>query len=492
MTVAQQDTGFSGVAIRGTAWRYLAYFSSKLMVFLSTVILARLLSKDDFGVVGFAITALVFIEVLSGGVGPALVYYAEDKNRSNSAFWLGLIIGIFLFGLTWILAPFIATFFRDERALLVVRALGLTFPFNALGDTHQALLQKKLAFNRIYVPDFLMAMTKGLISIILAFYGFGAWSLIWGQVGGALISSLSSWFVYPWLPAISFELQHVRSTLSYGVRYIGANMISMALLNLDYLLVGRYLGAEALGVYTMAYRLPDLLIVQFASILSTVLFPIYTRMREIPGSLARGFTFTTRYVSLITVPLGLGLTLIARPLILVILTDKWVDVVPILQVLSIYALVRSLAYNAGSAYKAEGRPQIIMYLELIRLVVFFPAVWWAVLYAKSIVMVGWVHMLVGMCACILDLYAAARLLKLPMKDLGVALRPAFVAGLLMSIFVLSGLYVTASMDDLWKLIIVVPVGATTYFAALWIFQRDVLMDSVDVLRGALKLNRGVK
>lgn len=480
-----QNKSFAHVAIHGTFWRYVTFFSSKLMVFVSTVVLARLLSKDDFGVVGFAITALVFIDVFSGGIGPAIIYYSEDKHRSDTAFWLGLAVGIILFGFTWVIAPYVASFFHDSRALLVVRIVGITFPLNALGDTHAAILQKQLAFNRIFIPDFMLAMSKGLVSIVLAFYGFGAWSLIWGQIAGSLISSISFWIVNLWRPSFNFDPQFAKAIFNYGIKYISANMVSIIALNLDYLLVGRYLGAEALGVYTLAFRLPDLLILQFAGVLSTVLFPIYARMREVPGNLARGFALTTRYVSLITVPLGLGLALVVRPLIIVVFTEKWVDVIPVVQVLAIYAVLKSLAYNAGSAYKAEGRPHVITVLEFIRLAFLFPALWWAVTGIKTITAVGWGHMLVALVSCIVDLVTATRLLKLPLRDLGIALWPAVSAGLVMVVSVLSVLHFSVGYSDLFQLILGILAGAGTYILFLWVIQREVVLDASNLVRGAL-------
>lgn len=487
--IESQNKGFAHAAIRGTVWRYVTFFSSKLMVFISTVVLARLLSKDDFGVVGFAITALVFIDVLGGGIGPAIIYYSEDKRRSDTAFWLGLAVGFFLFCFTWIMAPYIAAFFHDSRALLVVRAVGLTFPLNALGDAHAAILQKQLAFDRIFIPDFMLAMSKGIVSIVLAFHGFGAWSLIWGQVAGSLISSISFWIVNIWRPSFNFDLQYAKDILNYGIKYISANIVSIISLNLDYLLVGRYLGTEALGVYTLAFRLPDLLILQFAGVLSTVLFPIYTRMRDIPGNLARGFALTTRYVSLITVPLGLGLALIVRPLVIVIFTDKWIDAIPVVQVLAIYAVLRSLAYNAGSAYKADGRPQVITLLEFIRLVFLFPALWWAVTGIKTITAVGWGHMLVALISCVVDLSVAARLLKLPLRELALALWPAASAGFVMAVSVFAVLHFSAGSSDLLQLSLGILVGAVAYLASLWIIQREVVLDASNLVRGAL--SRGV-
>ena len=443
MSEDRQPVNFTHAAIQGTAVRYLIFFSSKLLLFVSTAILARLLTKDDFGVVGFAITTINFLDVLSSlGVGPALIYHPESDKTSSTAFWANLIISLVIFGLAWLIAPIAALFFRDPRATDVIRILSLSYPIMAIGDTYGVLLSKRLSFNRTFLPEFLRAMTKGLSSIGFAYAGLGAWSLIIGQVCGEAVATLVYFFSSSWRPAFIIERTTLKSLLDYGLKYVGADIVSIVLLNLDYLLVGRYLGREALGVYILAFRLPDLLVLQFARSLSTVIFPVYSKMRGINSSLAKGFFMTTRYISLITVPLGLGLALVARPFTQIAFTDKWIEAVPAIQGIAVYAMLLSLSYNAGSAYKASGRPQINTWTGLFRLTLLFPALWWAVTVARTIVAVSWMHALVALIGTSVNMVVAAKILEMPIRDLGKALFPALFSGALMVGFVLGFLALT--------------------------------------------------
>jgi len=480
------NSGFARAAIHGTAWRYLAFFSGKLMLFVSTVVLARLLSKDDFGVVGFAVTTIGFLDVMSDlGVAPALIYHPEDENTSVTAFWLGLLVGVALFAITWLAAPLVGLFFQDPRAIPVTRVLALSYPINALGNTHEAVLQKKLAFGRTFMPDLVQAMSKGLISIVLAFLSFGAWSLIGGQLGGMAMGAVIFWVVTRWRPAFSFDPKIARSLLSYGIKIVAVDLLGILLLNLDYLLVGRYLGAENLGVYTLAFRMPDLLILQFARILSVVIFPIYTRMRDVPGSLTKGFSMTTRYISLVTIPLGVGLALVAQPFILTVFTAKWVEAIPVVRAISIYAMLISLAYNAGSVYKAEGRPQVLTILGLLRLAMLLPALYWAATVAKSIVAVGWMQALIALVGGLLNLYIATRLIKLPLGKLFAALRPALVSTIFLAGATQVALFLTVDLQPAAQLVLSVLAGGLVYLVALWVFQRDVVQAAGLQLRSAL-------
>lgn len=477
--------------IHGAAWKYLTFFSGKAMILVSTILLARLLLKDDFGLVGYAVTAINFLDIIRDlGIGPAVIYHSEDDRTPTTAFWIGLLFGLVLLGVAWVLAPFIGAYFRDPRVVPVIRALAFTFPISSLGNTHASVLSKKLAFGRSVLPDLLMALTKGVTSIGFAYFGFGAWSLVWGQISGSLISSLTLWFVTPWHPTFFFDLKIARSLINFGVNIVGMDLLSVLLLNLDYLLVGRYLGSEALGAYTLAFRLPDLVILMFARIIGSVIFPVFTHMRDVPGSLGKGFILVARYVSLITVPMGLGLALVARPLTLTLFTDKWSDTIPALQGIALYGMFLSLVYNAGDAYKADGRPQIITWLGLAQLILLFPALWWAVIYAKSIAAVGWMQAAVAFISVVLNLYIASRMLDISISNLVNAFKPAIMAGALMSIMVAMILFASSSLPSWQQLALGVISGGLTYGLALWILQRQVVLEIVFRMRSAVTVSSG--
>jgi len=355
-----------------------------------------------------------------------------------------------------------------------------------MGSTQEAILRKKLAFGTATIPVFLRAVAKGVISIVMALLGYGAWSLVWGQLGGTLLSSLLLWVLTPWKPSFEFDITGARALMSFGVKDIGTSFLAMILANLDYWLVGRYLGAEALGVYTLAYRLPELLILQFARIISQVIFPIYTKMRNMVDGLARGFKKTTSYVSLVTIPLGLGLSLVARPFTIVFLTDKWLDAVPVMQMIALYAMFLSLIHNTNSAYRALGTFKVITWLGLLRLTLLFPALWWATTIKGSIVTVGQMHALVALIGSIIGLVVASNMLGLPIRDLVSSIRPALTAGLSMAGAVELVLLLTSSYSAIIQLIASVSTGVLVIASVLWLLNRDLVYKLKQELMNAVR------
>lgn len=486
MLTSAKKMNLTNTTIRSTLWEYLATYSGKLMVFVSTIILARLLTQEDFGITSYAVVFISFLEVIQGlGVGPALIYLQRDEARTNTAFWLGIGFGLLLFLINWLAAPLAGQLFNDPRAIAATRSLGLTFPIYALTITHDALLQKELAFSRKAMPELIRAASKGTLSILFALLGFGAASLIWGQIAGALAYMVATWLTLPWRPARQFNWHMVPELLSYGANIVAVNALGIILLNLDYLIVGRFLGAAALGVYTLAFRLPELLIKQFSDIIARVVFPTYTKIQHDIPALQRGFWQTMRYVTLVTVPLGIGLALVARPFTLAVFSEKWLEAAPVLSLIALYTLLRSLTFNVGDVFKAQGKPGVITKLSVIKLSVLLPGLLWAVLGPGSLVAVAWVETAVALLGTFLNLYVISHLLKLSIRNLLTAWQPALLGSTIMIPVVLMMLWLTKQQLPIVQLSTATVAGAMAYGAALWWLQRSVVINIVQTLQTAV-------
>ena len=471
--------------IRGTLWTYASLFSGRAVMFVSTIVLARLLSQDDYGVAAYATVFIAFLEVVGDlGVGAALVYHRDDPEASHTGFWLNLGAGVALFALTWLAAPLVGQFYQDERAIGVTRALGLYFPISALGNIHSALLYRNLAFGRRFLPNLVRNAGKGVVAIVLAWLGFGAYSLIWGQVAGVGLAVIAFWFAVPWQPATRFVMAHVRPLLSYGLRMISINFLSVLSANLDYLFIGRYLGAAPLGVYTLAFRIPDLLISQACSVITTVAFPVYASLRNEPELLRESFLSTNRFLMVAIAPIGVGLALLAEPVVLTFFTDKWQAAIPVMPAIAIYALTTSLFYNAGDVFKAIGKPEYLTYITLVELVVMVPALWWAVTAPASIVAVAWVHVGVAVFERTLNLLVARRVLGLSIGAVLQTLRPALIGSALMAVAVAATLTLLPDAA-LVRLVAATAVGGAVYLGSLWVFERRLVLSSGRMLWAAV-------
>ena len=482
------DTSFAKVTIRGTFWSYLSVYSGKLLVFISTIILARLLSKSDFGVVGYALVVTSFLDALNGlGIGPALIYHEDEPETADTAFWLGLAVGIGLFVITWLAAPLIGDYFNDDRAIAVVRMMVLVYPISALGNVNTIYLSKKLDFKKKFIPEVSYAFSKGLISVLLALLGFGYWSQVWGQVISNGVSVIVSRIVNPWNPSFNFSKKIAKSMLKYGLNIVMLDTLANLLNNADYLFIGRYLGAEALGVYTLGFRIPDMVLTQFARIVSQVIFPVYVKMRDSSEALNRSFAKSLQYVSLITIPIGLGIMLTAEPFVMAFFTDKWIEAVPVIRAIAIYALLLSLFRNAGSFYKAQGRPEILTYLTIVRLIILLPSLWFVLARYQSIVAVAWVQALVAFLSGIISLAVASRMFHIRFGEIMLQFRPGLIGGTVMALAVAGLLALIPNVHPIIQLILAVVTGVIVYIGSLWLQGpqrlKDIYKTIVSAMRG---------
>lgn len=476
----------TGKAVRGVLWSYASYYGGKLLIFLSTVILARLLTQEEFGVAGYALVAISSMDALTDlGIGSALIYNRKDPDAPHTAFWLGMSVSFILFIATFLGAPLAGAFFKDPRAIPVTRAMAFTFPLAALGNIHDVLLRRELSFGKKFIPDVAKAFGKGLITVVLALLGFGSWSLIFGQLAGEIVAVVTLWTVLPWRPTFKFVQTLAKTLLGYGLNIVAINTLSILLNNASYLLVGRYMGAAALGIYTLAFRIPEMLILQFCSIISRVIFPLYAKLQDDMESLKQGYLVSTRYIMLITLPMGVGIAMVSKPLILVLFGEEWLDAVPVMQAIAAFAVVSALAYNAGDVYKARGKPQILTWLTILEMMLLVPALYFIMNSFSSIALVGWTHAAITLVISVIDIIIACRMLKIPLFEILRAIGSSFGASAIMGISVYL-IMNRLGQSVMWvQLAIGILVGIVTYGLSLLLIERQMIFDGISILKTSL-------
>lgn len=464
----------------------MSYYSGKLLIFLSTVILARLLSQEDFGVAGYALVVISSLDILSDlGVGPALIYHQKDERATHTAFWLGVGISFVLFAGVFLGAPLIGSFFNDPRATPVTRALAFTFPIVSIGHIHDILLRREMMFGKKFIPDTVKSFGKGLITVILALLGYGSWSLIYGQLAGEVLAVIALWIVMPWRPQFVFVGDIAKKLLKYGFNIVSINALAILLNNAIYFLIGRFMGAAALGLFTIAFRIPDILIGQFYSLVSKAIFPFYAKIQDNIDGLRRGYLESSRYITLIVLPIGVGIALVAHPLVEIVFGTDWMGAAPVMQAVAFFMIMGSLTYNAGDVYKARGRPDILTKLSLVEAVFLIPILYFTLTSSDSIVVVSWVNMVVALVFSAVSVVIACRILEVEYLEILKVASPAIISSVLMSVAVLA---VMSQIDDslaLVELISGVAVGGLTYVGSLWIFQRALVLQSINILRSAV-------
>lgn len=459
----------------GFIWNFSAYFLGKLIVLITTAILARLLAKGDFGLVAVAVVAINYLSVLKDlGLGVALIQRKGDvQEAANTVFTINLFLGLALSALVIPLAPFVAAYFHDPQITSVLRWMGISFVINALGSVHTNWLVRDLDYRRKLVPELGGALTKGVISIGMAYMGYGVWSLVFGQIAGAVASVILVWIILPWRPRFTLDRNVAGSLMKFGASVTLIDILTQITDNIDYVIVGRFFGLVPLSIYTLAYRLPEMLLIGNLWVMGGVVFPAFSSIQDRPEDLRRGFLASVRVVELFAVPICLGLLIAADPIVRVVFGDQWLDAIPVLRVLAIYAWVYSLGYHVGGFYKAIGRPDILLRLSLLTLVIILPCLLIGARFGIIGVAVG--HLVAVLIRRIISLGVATRFVNVSLMEIFGELRSSLLGAMIMGPIVLAVSYLTSDLNPFLQLIFIVLSGAFSYLLVLWGIEKDNLM-----------------
>jgi lipopolysaccharide exporter len=469
-TQSDGNTSLTRKAGKGIFWNFLTHGLGKGVVLLTTSILARLLTKEDFGLVAVAIIAVNYLSVVKDlGLGLALIQRRDDIDEAaNTVFTVNLILGFTLSLLVIPLAPLFAAYFEDPMITPVLRWLGASFAINALGSVHTNLLMRDLDYRRKFIPDMGNILVKGLTSIGLALMGFGVWALVFSQIAGALASVLLVWVVLPWRPRLVVNKKIVGQLMKFGASVIGVDILSTFVGNLSYIIVGKVFGVVTLGVFTMSYRLPEMLIIGNLWVMTAVVFPAFSSIQDKPDELRRGFLVSIRLVQLIAMPLCFGLFVAADPIVKVLFGNQWLETIPLLRILSAFALVYSVGYHVGDVYKAIGRPDILLKLNVMNIFISIPAILIGSLYGLT--GIAWSYLAAIILDQSISMYVATRFVKVTWWDILKELKPAGQASVAMSLVAFLVLFLTKNTNPFLQLTLVSLSGAACYAGIVWLTE----------------------
>ncbi len=474
--------------IKGVMWAYTVFFGGRLATLVTTTILARILVPADFGVIGFALLFLNFIDATQDfGIKTALIYNDEkQRETADTAFWMNAVIGLLQYGVAFLLAPLALHFIDDARIVLMMRIMALVFIINALGNTHDALLQKQLKHRRRYLPSLYSAFIKGIVSVILALAGAGVWSLVVGHVVGAVVRTIAKWLLIDWNPRFRFFPKRARMLWNYGAYILAFNVLGIALDQADQLMIGTLLGEIQLGYYSIAARIPEMVIANFSLILTAVLFPAYSRLKNDARALSEGVLVTTKYTAFITIPAGFGLAAVAPELMQVFFGDQWGAAVPLLRVLAFLGMVTTLPWSVGDAFKAIGRPDLTTKLLLVEAVYSFPLIWYFAHTTREAVWASSANLIAVSITMVLRLALATRYLPIKAWTFISIFQAPFIASLAMFGTVMAWRNLVSTLPMLIILITSVLLGGIVYAALMFLMERKDILEKYHFLLTTLR------
>jgi len=361
-------TDLKGRSVRGGAVTMVAQAVKFSLQMCSTVVLARLLTPQDYGLIAMVTIVTGFVMMFKDmGLSMATVQRAEINHAQISTlFWINVILSLGVMLVTAALAPAIAWFYHEPRLTWITLALASAFIFGGLTVQHQALLRRQMRFGALAVVE-IVSMLAGIVTaIIAALYEAGYWSLVLMQLATAITSAIGVWVACGWRPSLPpVRRSGVRPMLAFGGHLTGFSFVNYFARNADNLLIGKFWGPGPLGLYAKAYNLLMLPLRQINAPLSAVAIPALSRLQNEPEQYRNYYLKAISIIALVTMPFVMFLIVMSKDVIQLILGPQWVEAAPIFTFLGVAALLQPIANTSGWLFISQGRANHMLQWGLI-------------------------------------------------------------------------------------------------------------------------------
>jgi len=465
--------------ISGVVWTGLAKMSMQGVLFVVTIILARLLTPDDFGIVGMAALVTVAVAMVNDrGLGTAIIQKRDIlENQLSSVFWGGLVFAIVLFSISAMASFPVAAFFKKPVVQAVIGVQAFGFIIGAFGIVQKSLLTRDMEFKKLAIMEIASVAVSGCISIVMALLKFGVWSLVVGTLVRDLTGVILVWIYCDWRPKLHFSWPDFKSLFGFSANVLGNDVALYATTNVDITIIGKVLGSAPLGFYSLALNMVKLPVTRLSGIVSKVTFPAFSAVQEDLGRFKNGFTKSLTFISIFTFPLLAGMAVFSREFIEIFLGAKWQAMAAPLIILTPMAMLKSVGTIKGSVLMARGRPEI----EL----------WWNIVYLlplAGVVLLGTRYGIVGVATAFTALYVITfpiiqgitnRQVDLSSREFLAALLPASVPTAVMVVF---GLLLKQFAAGLFKSALLpffisgVVLSVLVYLACLWLMDKSLFAE----------------
>ena len=470
--------------ISSLIWKFLERGGVQGVQFVLSIVLARLVSPDDYGVIALI---LVFIQIatvfIQSGFNTALIQKKDsDDTDFSSIFYLSLFVALLCYVVLFFAAPFIANFYKQEILTPVIRVISFTLFFGAVNSVQNAYVSKTMQFKRFFYSSMGAVLGSGIVGVILAYKGFGVWALVAQQLVRDILTCLILWFTVKWRPKFLFSFERVKILFSFGWKLLCSGLLDSIFRNAYSLIVGKVYDSQTLGYFNRGHQFPQVIATNLDGSIQSVMLPTLSANNDNVQEVKR---ITRRSIStsaFVLMPCMFGLAAVAEPLVKVLLTDKWLDCVPFLQLACIsYALYPIHTANL-TGINALGRSDIFLKLEIIKkcvtvlnIVITLPLG----IYAMAIGQV-----ISGFISTFINAFPNKKLMNYSYFEQWKDLIPSFLLSLIMAGIVWSMNFL--QIEPLILLILQIIVGIMIYILLSKLFKVEVYAYFINTIKGFVK------
>lgn len=366
--------------LNGLFWQYLQRFTTQVVQLIISIVLARLLLPKDFGIIALVGVFITISGVLiDSGFSNALIQKKEADNKDfSSVFLLNLLLSGLLYVLLFIASPGIARFYNEPLLTQVLRVIGLTIVLNAFTIIQTVVLSRNLQFRTSFNVNLGSTIISGIVGVVMAYRGFGVWSLVFSQLTSKIVSTVLLWYYIHWKPSFEFSAQRIKALFNYGSKILFGSLFNALYNNVYSIIIGKQYNSTMLGYYNRGALMPTLVVDSISNSLGAVMFPALSAHQDDKPYIKRMVKRMLQNSAAIIFFLMVVLIVIAEPLVSILLTDKWLPAVPYLQLVSITVAFYPLHAINASAITSVGESgkylKITIINKLISLVMILAAI----------------------------------------------------------------------------------------------------------------------
>ena len=458
----------SRVAINGVIWSAAERFSVQGIQFVISVILARLLSPSDFGLIALMLIVINILQTINeSGFGVALLQKKErDELDFSTVFILNTLLGLFLYVILFVTAPLIASFFDQPLLQSLTRVIGLNLITTSLVVVQKTKLLINIDFKTQAKASLVAVILSGVGGIILAYYGFGVWALVFQSISNNVFNTILIWMFVSWRPRLRFSYDRFIALFNFAYKLILARLINSIFQEVFSTVVGKLYTPAQLGYFNRAKSFESLSTNNITMIVQRVSTPMLCEAQSDKGDMKRVLLRFIRSTALIVYPLLFGLAILAEPLISVLLTDKWLPSAWILRVLCPVGIFFVISTFNMNVFNATGRTDWALKCEIIKKIfcvgiILFTSFWGF----KALV---WSQVVIAFVEFLINTYYTKRQIGLTMWEQLVALKGVLFACVVMGIILLFCSYIIP--DALVRLIVGLFLGGGMYLCLCFLFD----------------------
>ena len=470
--------------ISSLIWKFLERGGVQGVQFVLSIILARLVSPEDYGVIAlilvFTQIATVFIQ---SGFNTALIQKKEsDDTDFSSIFYLSLFVALICYVVLFFAAPFIAKFYNQEILTPVIRVISLTLFFGAVNSVQNAYVSKTMQFKRFFYSSMGAVVGSGIVGVIIAYMGYGVWALVAQQLIKDVLICLILWFTVKWRPKWLFSFERVKALFSFGWKLLCSCLLETIFRNIYNLIVGKIYDSQILGFFNRGQQFPQVIATNIDGSIQSVMLPTLSANNDNIKELKR---ITRRSIStsaFVLMPCMFGLAAVAEPLVKVLLTDKWLPCIPFLQLACISFSIYPIHTANLTAFNALGRSDLYLKLEVIKKCITVLNILITLPLGIYAMAIG--QLIQGFLASFINAYPNKKLMNYSYFEQWKDLIPSFLLSLFMAGIVWSMNFL--QITPLLLLILQIVVGIILYILLSKLFKVEVYSYFINTIKGFVK------